>query len=153
MLDRAQVCKLKAPILAAMLCKARDLTLDIAIVKAGKDNSGLENFVLQTIPPALVPGTILAAHTLPESLSATLPRDLFTPLSRLPQRLSFCFLFFLSRLVYALTFDLLRNRATTLNIYARVYFLLGLPRVSGSPPSLPYHVRLKKDGVRRRSLY
>jgi hypothetical protein len=91
MLDRAQVCKLKAPILAAMLCKARDLTLDIAIVKAGKDNSGLENFVLQTIPPALVPGTILAAHTLPESSSAQGP---FTPLSRLPQRLSFCFLFF-----------------------------------------------------------
>ena len=44
MLDRAHVCKLKAPISAAMLCKARDLTLDIAIVKAGKDNSGLENF-------------------------------------------------------------------------------------------------------------
>ena len=71
MLDRAQVCKLKAPIMVAILCKARGLTLRIAIVEAGKDNSGLEKLGLQTIPPALVPGTILVARTLPESLSTT----------------------------------------------------------------------------------
>lgn len=56
--------------MAVMLCKARDLTLGIAIVKAGKDNSGLEKLGLQTMPPAPVPGTILVA-SLPESLSTT----------------------------------------------------------------------------------
>jgi hypothetical protein len=109
MLDRAQVCKLKAPITVAVLCKARGLTLGMAIVKAGKDNSGLEKLGLHTIPPALVPGTILVACALPESLSTTPVQMAFHPAEPLTAAIKLLLLVFLLRSVHALTFDPLRN--------------------------------------------
>lgn len=101
MLDRAQVCKLKAPILAAMLYKARDLTLGIAIVKAGKVNSGLENFVLQTIPPALCPWHYFSGAYPAGELKRNPAQGPLHPAEPLTTAIN------LPRLVYALTFDLL----------------------------------------------